>query len=55
MLNSIIMVNLFVFLFCAILAVLLVKGAELKGITVIDKVETFKIKDSSIRRSAPMC
>lgn len=44
------MVNLFVFLFCAILAVLLVKGVELKGITVIDKVETFKIKDSSIRR-----
>lgn len=50
MLNSIIMVNLFVFLFYAILAILLVKGLESKGVTVVDKVETQKMKDSSVRR-----
>lgn len=44
------MVNLFVFLFCAILAILLVKGLESKGDTVVDKVETQKMKDSSVRR-----
>lgn len=44
------MANLFVFLFCAILAILLVKGLESKGVTVVDKVGTFKIKDNSIRR-----
>lgn len=49
-LNSIIMVNLFVFLFYAILAILLVKGLESKGDTVVDKVETQKMKDSSARR-----
>lgn len=44
------MVNLFVFLFYAILAILLVKGLESKGDTVVDKVESQKMKDSSIRR-----
>lgn len=44
------MVNLFVFLFYAILAILLVKGLESKGDTVVDKVETQKMKDSSVRR-----
>lgn len=44
------MVNLFAFLFYAILAVLLVKGLESKGVTVVDKVENQKMKDSSIRR-----
>lgn len=48
MLNSIIMVNLFVFLFCAILAVLLVKGVELKGITAIDKDTCIIIKSIQI-------
>lgn len=48
MLNSIIMVNLFVFLFCAILAVILVKGVELKGITVIDKDTCIIIKSIQI-------
>lgn len=48
MLNSIIMVNLFVFLFCAILAVLLVKEVELKGITVIDKDTCIIIKSIQI-------
>ena len=48
MLNSIIMVNLFVFLFCAILAVLLVKGVELKSITVIDKDTCIIIKSIQI-------